>query len=184
MSLGFATPSKRIDLILEALAEARSGLPDFEFWVVGEVHAPAGFRRGVAARGLEDRVRSTGYVPLDRFQLAIQAADVVISLRYPTAGESSAAQMRALGMGRATLSFDYAGFADTPADAGVKIPLDTRSATPLARALLRLGRDAGLRDRLGRAAAAWVAEHCSPQGCAAACGDLIRETSSLSSTPP
>ena len=70
---------------------------------------------------------------------------------------------------------DYAGFADTPKDASVRIPLDTRSAAALAAALSRLGRDETLRERVGRAAAAWVAQHCSPAGCADAYSRLIRE---------
>ena len=123
---------------------------------------------------MEDVTHLTGYVPLERFQLAIQASDVIVNLRYPTAGESSGTLVRALGMGRPVVIFDYASFADIPPDIAEKIPLHTAATADLEAALLRLGTDAERRREIGERAAAYVQSRYALQRCTGAYTEFLR----------
>lgn len=163
--LGFVTPPKRLDLAIKALSRIRRKLPPFELLIVGEVRDPAGLARMVRSHGLDGVVRSTGWVSLEEFHRAIQASDVVINLRYPTAGETSATLIRALGEGRPAVVFNYASFADLPDSIAMKVDLDTNSTRGLEAALLRLGTEPALREALGQrarryAATRWNLDRC------------------------
>lgn len=175
MAIGFVTPPKRVDLTIRALAAIRDRLPPFEFWLVGECRDPEALDAELKRCGMSDVVRTTGYVPLDRFQVAIQAADVIVNLRYPTAGETSGTLVRALGMGRPVVVFDYGSFADVPSWAAEKIPLETQETERLQEALLRLGLDPAHRERLGCRAADHVGTRYAMTRCAREYTRFIRQ---------
>jgi len=103
----------------------------------------------------------TGRVPFEDLATHIDAADVVAHLRYPTARETSAALLRALAQGRATIVADLAHQADLPEDAVVRVDA-TEEEEGLARAILRLASDPEGRARLGAAAAAHVRREHAP----------------------
>lgn len=164
MCIGFVTPPKRVDLTIRALSRIADRLPPFELWLVGEAWDNVALDRMLVEHKMKDRTRLTGYVALERFQLAIQASDVIVNLRYPTAGETSGTLVRAMGMGRACVVFDYASFADYPDAVATKIPLQTTSTAGLERALLELGSDPARRESLGRRASDHVrAMHALPR---------------------
>ena len=124
-SFGFVTPPKQVELVLRALAQCKQDIPDFEYILVGEVSPAVHIEKLVSELGLDENVRITGFVSFEKFHHYIEASDLVISLRYPSAGETSAALMRAMGMSRANIVFNYASYIDYPDDAVIKIPLDT-----------------------------------------------------------
>src|SRR5204863_5629090 len=94
-----------------------------------------------------------------------EAADAVAHLRYPTARETSAALLRVLAQGRPTVISDLEHLADIPDDAVVRASVDDEEGE-LLRAILRLAEDAARRERLGTAAARFVADAHSPARCA------------------
>ncbi len=155
-SLGFITPPKQIELCLKALVRMREELPPFRYVLVGEKNLSYDIDAQVRRYGLQDRVQITGYVSMDDFHRYVRASDAVVNLRYPSAGETSGTLVRALGLARPCVVFDFDSFADYPADTVMKIPLNTDDERPLAAAILQLARDAPLRDRIGRRAAEHV----------------------------
>jgi hypothetical protein len=102
-----------------------------------------------------------GRVPLETLPAHIEAADVVAHLRYPTAGETSAALLRVLAQGRPTVVSDVANFSDVPADAVVRADIADEEGE-VTRAILRLAASPRLRERLGARAAAFVAARHAP----------------------
>ena len=102
----------------------------------------------------------TGRLALPDFERHICAADVVLSLRFPTHGEISGALVRALGVGRPVLVT-----AGTPAGdefpEGIVIPVDPGPSQEdeLVALLDRLLSDSGLRERISALARAHVREH-------------------------
>jgi glycosyltransferase involved in cell wall biosynthesis len=106
----------------------------------------------------------TGRVPFAELPVHIEAADVVAHLRYPTARETSAALLRVLAQGRPTVISDLEHLADIPHDAALRADLSDEEGD-LTRAILRLAADRTARDRLARAAAAFVATEHSPARC-------------------
>lgn len=98
---------------------------------------------------------ATGRLPLDELEALIAACDVVVQLRWPTAGEASGVTLRAMRLGRATIVADCGWFAELPDDAVAKIPADVPEdvqAELLADQLIRLAGDPAERARLSSGA--------------------------------
>lgn len=173
-AFGAITPEKRITPLLRALSAVRDRQPALHLLLTG---APADYY-DVAAEarqwGVADRVHIAGFVPEEDLPAALQAADVCACLRWPTNRETSAAWLRCLGAGRATMITDLEHLADVPSldprgwrptmatsDAPVAVAIDILNEEhSLQLALDRLARDAALRSRLGAAARArWETRH-------------------------
>lgn len=174
-SIGFVTEPKKIDLTIRALGAIRDRLPPFEFWLAGEAQDRRGLIKRATDCGLGECVHLTGYLPIDRFHHVIQASDVIVNLRYPTAGESSGTLVRALGMGRCCVVFDYASFGEYPDDVAVKIPLRTDDITALRDALLRVGADAAYRRSYETRAREYIAQTARIETCVARYGRFLEQ---------
>lgn len=157
---GLATSSKRLDLAVRAVARLRAAHPALRLVVAGAADPALPLADWVRAAGLGDAFVLTGRLTLEDFERHLCAADVVLSLRFPTHGEISGALVRALGVGRPVLVT-----AGTPAaeefPEGIVAPIDPgpREEEELVAVLGRLLDDAGLRDGMGRLARAHVRAH-------------------------
>jgi glycosyltransferase involved in cell wall biosynthesis len=155
MSLGFASRAKRIDSAMRALAAIRDRLPPFKYVIAGEQRPHEVDIPGLTASlGLRDQVIVTGYVAERRFFSLLQAADVVINLRYPIGGETSGTMIRALGAGACVVVVDRGPFAEIAPGAAMPLRWGPGFDERLAEALLRLAQDPALRRRIGDTARA------------------------------
>lgn len=155
-SVGQVTAAKCIDHALSAFARLRHEVPRARYLLVGEV-----FRNEVNLSGLlekhdlHDDVYVTGFVDdLQSFMAWLSAADVVVNLRYPTVGETSAAALRALSAGRPLIVYDHGWYAELPDDVALKAPLLDDDA--LLAAMRRLADDVDQRQHMGRQAHAYT----------------------------
>jgi glycosyltransferase involved in cell wall biosynthesis len=154
-SFGLVTPEKRTASLARAVARAAARDPRLRLLLVGPVPDSARVEALLARTGAAGRAVVTGRVPLEELAAHVEAADVVVHLRYPTARETSAALLRVLAQGRPAVISALEHQADIPVEAVVRVDLeDEEGAT--ARALLRLAGDPEARRRLGEAAAAHV----------------------------
>ena len=177
---GGLTPEKRIPQVISAFAELLPYAPQARLLLVGEPVPYCDVGPIIEALAITDHVIVTGYVDDDQaFDDYIGAADVSVNLRWPTAREVSGPWVRALAAGRPTITMDLAHTADVvgldprtwtvvhaAASVGgapdpVTVSIDVvDEAHSLRLAMRRLGTDAELRERLGRAAASyWEREH-------------------------
>src|SRR5581483_5154180 len=115
---GFLTAAKRAEVVLEAFRRARAKNESLTLLVVGE---PAPNIDVAKMRG--DGIAFTGYVADDDFASYYSAADRIVNLRYPSAGETSGTLIRALDAGKPVAVSDYAQFAELPNEIVTKIPL-------------------------------------------------------------
>jgi glycosyltransferase involved in cell wall biosynthesis len=162
MSLGFVTRAKRIDAALRALDIVRDRLPPFKYVIAGEFsEQEIDVKSLAAAFGLKDNVITLGYVEEHKFFSLIRAADVVINLRYPVAGETSGTLIRALGAGGCLVVVDRGPFAEIPDGAAVRVAWAADFEARLAQELLRLALDRGLRRRVGEKARDFIARNHS-----------------------
>ncbi len=106
----------------------------------------------------------------------MQACDVAVNLRHPTAGETSGTVIRLLGMGKPLVVNDTGSFAEIPDDACAKVDLDDTEEDLLLAYLRRLARDEPLRRRMGENAARHMAAHHSLAGSAQGYAGFLRET--------
>jgi len=162
-AFGLLTREKRIDTVVRAVARVRSALPQIRLMLVGPVPDRAALDAMLAARGLRDAI-VTGRVALQELPDHIEAADVVVHLRYPTARETSAALLRVLAQGRPAIVSDLEHLAGIPRDAVVRADVADEEGE-VTRALLRLAEQPVLRERLGAAARAHVASAHSVERC-------------------
>jgi hypothetical protein len=163
---GFLTAAKRADIVLEAFAAARKQDPSLTLLVVGDpapnIDVDAMRERGAdvpSAQGGRDvrpprGVVFTGYVPDEEFASYYAAADRLVNLRYPSAGETSGTLIRALDAGKPVAVSDYAQFAEFPDDCVTKIPLGGDEVNMLTEFLLHGSVDPN-RQR------AWLESHCT-----------------------
>jgi glycosyltransferase involved in cell wall biosynthesis len=161
-SVGQITAHKQLTSALAAFAVLRQEFPDLHYVVVGEcldqeLDLPAWLRE----RGLEDAVTITGFQgDIRNFNSWIAAADVLVNLREPTLGETSASALRGMSAGRPVVVTDHGWYAELPDDTCIKVPPGDSDA--LVNALRRLASDASFRRDIGRRAADYVHREHTP----------------------
>ena len=129
---GFLTSAKRAEVVLEAFRIARERDASLALLIVGEP-AP---NIDVAALATEGVV-VTGYVSDDEFPAYYAAADRLVNLRYPSAGETSGTLIRAFDAGKPVAVSDYAQFAELPDDCVMKVAFGEGEVAAVADFFLR-----------------------------------------------
>jgi glycosyltransferase involved in cell wall biosynthesis len=129
---GFLTSAKRLDVIFDAFARARSAEPRLRLLLVGEPAPNVDLDTLAARAGVTDGWSTTGYVADHDFDRYLASVDRVINLRYPSAGETSGALIRVFAIGKPVAVNDYAQFAEFPDDVATKIPFGPDEAERLA----------------------------------------------------
>jgi glycosyltransferase involved in cell wall biosynthesis len=181
-SFGFLTAAKRPQVLLRAFARLRRRLPEAVLLLVGEVSPHFDFA-AVAAPELMRGVTVTGRLDFERFLLHMAAADVAVNLRSPTAGETSGALIRLLGLGKPAIVSRIGAFAEIPEGCCAHVDLDEGEEDLLVAYLERLARDGELRQRMGESARRYVAAHHSLEGSARIYAELLREVAAAGAAP-
>ncbi|MEO8216678.1 MAG: glycosyltransferase, partial [Acidobacteriota bacterium] len=134
---GFVTAAKRPETVFAAFAAASARDSRLRLVIVGEAAPNVDLASLAASHGLAAaRWKSTGYVNDEEFDACLATVDRVISLRYPSAGETSGALLRVFHAGKPVAISDYAQFSEIPNDVATKIPLDDGEVPSLVRFLL------------------------------------------------
>ncbi len=100
-SFGLVTPEKRTASLARAVARAAARDPRLRLLLVGPVPDSARLEALLARTGAAGRAVVTGRVPFEELAAHVEAADVVVHLRYPTARETSARAPARAGPGPA-----------------------------------------------------------------------------------
>jgi glycosyltransferase involved in cell wall biosynthesis len=178
---GALTAEKKVREILAAFADTRAWAPDAVLLLAGAADPWLDLDTYIDELGLGAAVRRLPKLDDREFDRAIAATDVVLSLRWPTALETSGPWVRALALGRATVIMDLPHQTHVPTldprtwqrptpcsdlapnadDRAIAVAVDLVDyAHSLRLALRRLGQDADLRRALGdRARQWWEREH-------------------------
>ena len=149
---GHLTPAKQIPQLLDAFARLHSRRPGARLVLAGS--APAGFDVDlmIENRGLGEAVTRHGYLDEADLWREIGLADLVVNLRSPTMGETSAMVVRALSVGKPVIVNDLGWFSELPDDVVLKVPAGEHETDALDDALEKLAADPALRERMGTAA--------------------------------
>ncbi|MBN2134942.1 MAG: glycosyltransferase [Acidobacteria bacterium] len=155
-SFGFMNEAKKIGLISQVLGRL---LPEFDnlyYLICGE--DKEGVVRGSYFNFpvIRDRVKVSGYISgLEEFTAYMEASDIVINLRFPSAGETSGTMIRSMAQGKPVIVYDLPTLTDTPAEALVRVPL-TNEFNGLYTSLQKLVSNPSERIRIGSNARAYV----------------------------
>lgn len=160
-SISTLSAAKRTEMILEALPGLVRRHPKLRFVIVGTGAPGFRARRQIASAGLEGVVRHTGWLPREAYHELIALADVVVDLRHPSAGETSASLGRAMAAGKPAILSAQGTFLEVPPECAVKLPVDGNEVAALAAAVSRLVENASERQAMGEAARRHAREHLS-----------------------
>jgi glycosyltransferase involved in cell wall biosynthesis len=116
-------PHKRIDVALRSLQRLRRNRAAL-LLIAGNTSPNVPLSRWIGLYGLTNAVETLGYVDDRTARLIAAAADAIVNLRYPTAGETSASLLRLMAAGRPVLVSDTGSFRELPDDVVAKVPLD------------------------------------------------------------
>ncbi len=174
-SFGLMTPEKQIGTLALAVGRAATHLQRLRLLLVGPVPDRPALDRVLERAGVAARSLVTGRVPLAELPVHLELCDLAVHLRYPTARETSAALLRLLAQGRATVMSDLEHTADVPEDAVVRADVRDEEGAVM-RAILRLAPRPAERGRLGEGAAAFVAREHAADRVRAAYEDALERT--------
>ncbi len=161
-SFGYATQAKRIPTILETIADLRLEYKNLLYIIVGELENRTGILRQIERLGLNDSVLVTGHVEMPEFLKWMSRADVILNLRYPSAGEMSSTLIRALASGKPVIISRLADVQEIPDNAVLRVRPD-HEQKDLKAAIVALLQDQNLRNRLSANARNYLETHHTPQ---------------------
>lgn len=122
---GLVTREKRIETVARAVRRIGELHPDVRLLLAGQVSDPSWLQTLLDRTGVSDRTIVSGRLESDAFSAAMEAAGIVVHLRYPTARETSAALLRVMAQGRPVIISDIANQSEIPEDVARRIdPVD------------------------------------------------------------
>lgn len=150
---------KGAPLVLRAFALALKKRPDLRLTMVGDGPETIKVRRLAARLGLRTSVDWTGKVPLDEVKTLLPKHDAFIFTSLRDTSGNVLLEAMAAGLPAITLRHHGAAMIATDETALHIPPTDTaETAARLADAMIQLASDAGLRSRMGQAAALRINE--------------------------
>ena len=174
-TIGQLNKLKQVEWSLEQFAVIKREYANAHFLLVGEaltgeIDIPA----TIARLGLEGAVHHVGYIAdPDDFRRWTAAADVVVALREPTLGETSAAALNGLAAGKPLIVFDQGWYGELPATVAVKVPAMDPEA--FQHALRHFLNDPAVAVKMGQAGRRYVRVEHRPERVAAAYFEFIDE---------
>jgi len=156
LSLGRVNPFKRMPAIFRALRRLADEHSDVLLLIVGGDSPNYDLSRLARFAGVERYVRRLGYVADAELPDLFAAADVAVNLRYPTAGETSAAVLRLLSAGLPVIVTDTGAFSDFPDDVVLKVLPDAFEGETLVAYFRALATNVSFRHAVGANARRFV----------------------------
>lgn len=156
-SFGFIAPTKRNLEIIEVVRRLSEKCSQrIIYLMVGEGNYVDGF--------LSDTIQKTGYVPSRQLDVLLMVSDIVVNLRYPSMGETSATLLHAMTAGKPCVVSDNAWFRELPNETVLKISCDRRKEQrELESALLLLINEKEQREQIGEKARDYVLRNHNPE---------------------
>ena len=170
---GYLTASRQLGQSLRAFKQLSERWPIY-YLIIGDTGHEVDVMALITELGLTERVHLAGYLPdLAQFSQWLATADIILNLRFPTAGETSAIALRAMAAGKAMMVYDHGWYHELPDSVCYKVSVMDQSA--LQAGLASLIADPERRGQLGQAALAYVGQHCDPAQVAQQYLDLCQQ---------
>jgi glycosyltransferase involved in cell wall biosynthesis len=165
-TIGQIAKNRQLNSSLQAFATLRRQFPDSLYLIVGQEVGDLDLDKLIADLELGDSVYRTGYVDgLADFIDWIATADVIVNLRYPTIGETSAAALRALAASRPVIVYDHGWYSELPDTVSCKVT--PRDEEQLLTTMFALASDRERCRSMGHQASRFIQAEHDPAVCAA-----------------
>jgi glycosyltransferase involved in cell wall biosynthesis len=159
-------------------------LPTARLLIVGEAEPPAQWQDEIRDRRLEGAVTIAGRVPDREFLDYLEAADLCVHLRQPSAGETSRTLLRLLAAGKPTIVSSAGACLELPDSTCLKLPPGEDEADLLCDQICALAADARRRGRLAESARRWHAATYRPAATARAYVHFLEAVAGRSQPEP
>jgi glycosyltransferase involved in cell wall biosynthesis len=153
--IGRLEPYKRADVLIDAMPEILRQVPAARLAIVGAGHARVALEERVRRRGVGHAVEFTGFVPEERKIDYLRRAAVLVNTSEKEGFGLTVIEANACGT--PNVSTDVAGLRDSVRDGETGLLVPFGEAPALARAVLRVLTDPGLRDRMVAQGLEWSA---------------------------
>lgn len=177
--LGGLWPHKRLDLVMDVFTALQPLRPNARLLIAGRLEdrdAVARVQASVAEAGLDLAVGVLTDIDEDDFDACLSASDVLLDLRWPTAGEIPATLMRAFGAGRPVVATDLPQLRDFDSRFCWRVPVERAvAAQATLEKMLLLALEPWRARAAGRAARGFVEEFATPAHCAQRYCEIARE---------
>lgn len=161
-TFGFVNILKRIPIILDAIQIlVDKGYPVHLFIGGHLIDTTLKIEEKIDSLGIANNVTISGYLSDREFDHYIKSSDIVLNLRYPSMGESSAALMKAFTYGKACIVTDYQQFGELPNSVCWKVDIGDLEIPILVAYLEELMRNPAARNQLGKNAAFFATNYSS-----------------------
>jgi len=156
-SFGVINPNKMIAEVIEAIGTSSFLKANVTYNILGtgESAYMEHLNALVKNHKLEKYVQFLGYQPDDVLYQAIADADIIINIRNPHFGESSASLIEGMSMGKPTVVWNHGYYATFPDETVVKV----NSQDSFVNILSQLVKDKNLRLTYGQAARKYIEDH-------------------------
>ena len=148
---GYLRESKRVMTTLRAFARVRAARPNTALLVAGQLVSPD-LVRAIDPMLRDPGVHRLGHLRDNDFWRVAAATDACISLRYPTAGETSGIAIRFMGIGKPVIVSSGEETARYPQDACLRVDAGAGEEEMLSNYMLLLRHLSGLGPEIGRRA--------------------------------
>lgn len=162
LTVGHINSNKRIASVIRAIGSSPTLRQATAYRLVGHIQSDTALELSALARKLEVNLFISGEVDDAELALAIQQADVVSCLRWPSLEAASASAIEAMLYGKPIIVTDTGFYAEIPGECAVKIN-PNNEINDLASALDRLVADSSLRNQIGGAAKQWASKISSAE---------------------
>ncbi len=168
-ALGFPSQPKQYAAVLHAIATLPQPLRERVTFVIGGEVRPREYdlAADIARFGMAGQVELRGYLSPEEMEDLLIASDLIVTLRYPTFGESSGVLARALGWGCGILVTDNGSYAELPDEVCFKMPARPDSSAALRGLLTELLDNRWRLEQRRAAAYAYAHTTCNPERIAA-----------------
>jgi len=167
---GFSGETKRSHSIFIALSGLAEVLKSrVKLLIIGNDH----YQADIKATGIADLVVNSGYVSDADYDQSMALCDLIINLRYPSMGETSAVQIQAMSAEKPSIVSNYGWFSELADDTVHKITADEQEIEELQQAITRMMCDEPYRLSIAQAAKRYVKKHHSPVQVARQWMDII-----------
>jgi glycosyltransferase involved in cell wall biosynthesis len=139
---GGVDPNKQIEVILSALQIMHEHGISFELHIVGLIHDKChDIYKKITSSQFKQEVFVHGRVSEQKFKELLSCVEVVVALRYPSVGETSAVVMRSLQLCIPTLVNDIGWYSELPAFVTKVKPNTSSEALEIANILTEFAAD-------------------------------------------
>ncbi len=158
---GFVNRNKRPEVVLQVLRQLldQGQKVKLVFWGKSGIE---GFEKEISQLGLQDAVEVTGYLEKSEYEVGLALSDIVINLRYPSMGESSATLCEAFKYGKPVIVTGMNQYCEFPDEICWKVSVGCGEVECLGRMVKYLIAHPDVRQALGQNAQAYADKVLSP----------------------